>query len=158
MRSRAFLLPFAAAVLLAGTQPQAQPRQEREAPAVPGQASEVGNGGRPGRQALRPGAYITPRYRKAVQAWLAKHHGPGKPCLPGLVKQGAGCGTADAGPGWQIGIPVPRSAKVHPLPAGLAAALPKAPPGNEYILLSGDILLIASASRIVVDAVPRAAR
>lgn len=152
MRSRALLFSLA---LLTATASQAQPRQEREAPASPGQAAEVGQGDHMGRQPLRPGAYITPRHRKAVQQYLARHHGPGKPCLPGLVKRGAACGPAGRGAErWAIGLPLPKSAKALPLPAGLASALPKAPPGNQYVLLDGDILLIASASRIVVDAVP----
>ena len=49
--------------------------------------------------------------------------------------------------------PTAPSAKLAEPPAGLLAALPPAPPGNVYVLLSGDILLIAAASRIVVDAV-----
>ena len=155
MRSRALLLCVA---LLAATASQAQPKQEREAPASLGQSAEVGQGSNMGRQPLRPGAYITPRHRQAVQQYLAKHHGPGKPCLPGVAKQGGGaCRPAAGGAArWAIGRPVPKSARALPLPAGLRAALPKAPPGNQYVLLNGDILLIASASRIVVDAVPAA--
>ncbi|QJW85005.1 hypothetical protein HK414_19945 [Ramlibacter terrae] len=152
MAARAIVL---SAALLAAAALHAQPKREREAPVQPGQSSEVGRGGHMGRQPLRPGAYITPRYRKAVQDYPAKNHGPGKPCLPGLVKQGAACGAeAGAGAGWKIGLPVPKATKALPLPPGLLAALPKAPPGNEYVLLAGDVLLIASASRIVVDAVP----
>ena len=133
----------------------AQPaRQEREAAAPESQLSEVGKGQKMARQALKPGAFITARHRKAVQAWLARNHGPGQPCLPGLVPQGGAC-VAPAGAGsWQMGTPVAPAARLENLPAGLLAALPPAPPGNRYVLLGGDILLIAAASRIVVDAVP----
>jgi len=152
MRSGALLVSLA---LFAATAAQAQPRQEREAPASPGQSAEVGQGRNMGRQPLRPGAYITPRHRKAVQQYLARHHGPGRPCLPGLVRRGAACGPAGGSADrWAIGLPLPKSAKALPLPAGLRSALPKAPPGNAYVLVDGDILLMASASRIVVDAVP----
>jgi hypothetical protein len=157
MRAFPFLLCWlmALTVLVVAPALQAQPRQEREAPAAPGQLDEVGKGAHLGRQALRPGAYITPRYRKAVQSYMARHHGPGKPCLPGLVRRGAACQPADGAPGWKIGLALPKTAGAQPLPAGLAAILPKAPPGNQYVLVAGDILLMASASRIVVDAVPR---
>lgn len=154
MRSRALLLCVA---LLAATASQAQPKQEREAPVAPGQSIGVGQGAHMGRQPLRPGAYITPRYREAVQQYLAKNHGAGKPCLPGLARRGGTCRPAGASADhWAIGLPVPKAARALPLPAGLQAALPKAPPGNRYVLVNGDILLIASASRIVVDAVPMA--
>ncbi|MDB5751742.1 MAG: hypothetical protein JWP65_2163 [Ramlibacter sp.] len=155
---RALRLPLfwltALAMLALAPALQAQPKQEREAPAAPAQLDEVGKGAHLGRQALRPGAYITPRYRKAVQSYMAKHHGPGKPCLPGLVRHAAACEPAASGPGWKIGLALPKAAGAQPLPAGLAAILPKAPPGNQYVLVAGDILLMASASRIVVDAVP----
>lgn len=153
---RLLILLAAAAALAAPPSLLAQPKKEREAAAAPGQLSEVGKGERMARQEMRPGAYITPRHREAVRAWLARHHGPGKPCLPGLVKQGRACRTPDAGAGWKIGSPLPRAVKLHALPAGLQAALPRTPPGNRYVLVSGDILLMASRSRIVVDAVPAA--
>ncbi|RYY93036.1 MAG: hypothetical protein EOO24_27675 [Comamonadaceae bacterium] len=152
MRATPVLATALLAVLIAAPL-RAQPKQEREASTPPGQLADVGKGQRMGRQELKPGAYITPRYRKAVQAYLAKHHGPGKPCLPGLVKSGDACAPEGA-PDWKMGVAVPKTARALPLPAGLAAALPKAPPGNSYVLLGGDILLIATASRVVVDAVP----
>lgn len=131
----------------------AQGRQERDAPAAPGQLGAVGQGQHMGRKPLQPGAYITARHRKAAQAWLAKHHGPGKPCLPGLQPRGNACRAAGPGAAWKIGEALPSAVKVHALPPGLLAVLPKAPPGNRYVLLSGDILLMASRSRMVVDAV-----
>lgn len=155
MRPTSFVFPsLALAAMLTVLPLHAQPRQEREAPAAPAQRDEVGKGGRLGRQELRPGAFITPRYRKAVQQYMAKNHGTGRPCLPGLVKQGNACASPGAPAGWKIGIALPKDARAQPLPAGLASALPKAPPGNQYVLLAGDILLMASSSRIVVDAVP----
>lgn len=152
--NRSFMVALAAALLCAPAVPRAQPKQEREAASPPGQLSEVGKGQRMGRQELKPGAYITPRHRKAVQAWLAQNQGAGKPCLAGFVQRGQRCVSQAAGRGWQIGTALPQDAPVAALPGGLQSALPPAPPGNQYVLLSGDILLIASASRIVLDAVP----
>lgn len=156
MRACSHLLVLLGAGALMGmpASPLAQQKQEREAATPPAQLNEVGQGTHLGRQPLKPGAYITPRYRKAVRQYLARHHGSGKPCLPGVVKQGAACRAGAGGGNWQIGKALPRGAQVQPLPAGLAAALPKAPPGTRYVLLAGDILLMASGSRIVVDAVP----
>ena len=128
--------------------------QKRERDAAAGQLSAVGNGKRVARQGLQPGAYITPRHRQAVNAWVARHHGPGQPCLPGLTRAGQAC-VPPAGEGaWVIGNALPRAAKLRPVPTPLREALPPPPPGNRYTLWGGDILLVASASRIVVDAVP----
>ena len=128
-------------------------KQEREAAAPTHELSEVGKGQKLARQPLKPGAFITSRHRAAVKAWIAQNHGAGKPCFPGMVKQAQGCMPGPEAGSWRMGAPLTSSAKLAEPPAGLVAALPPAPPGNTYVLLSGDILLIAAASRIVVDAV-----
>jgi hypothetical protein len=152
---RSALVPWLAACLLAMAPGAHAQKQEREASTGGAGLAEVGKG-QQGRQGLKPGAYITPKHRQAVQAYLAKHHGAGKPCVPGMQKEGARCVPGAAAGSWVIGDPLPAAATSAQVPAGLLAALPKAPPGNQYVLLGGDILLIASASRIVVDAVPAA--
>ena len=128
-------------------------KQEREAAAPTDELNEVGKGQKLARQPLKPGAFITPRHRAAVQAWIAQNHGAGMTCFPGMVKRGQACVPGPEAGSWQMGAPVTPSARLAEPPAGLLAALPPAPPGNIYVLLSGDILLIAAASRIVVDAV-----
>lgn len=143
-----------AALVAAAPSLHAQGKQEREAAAPAGALAEVGKGEHATRQAMKPGAYITPRHRKAVQQYLARHHGPGKPCLPGLAKQGAACVAAAGAGTWTLGAPLSKSAQEQPVPAGLAAALPRVPPGTRYVLSGGDILLVGAQSRIVVDAVP----
>ncbi len=152
---RCLLVPWLAACVLAAAPGAHAQKQEREATSSGAGLAEVGKGQK-GRQGLKPGAYITPRHREAVKAFLAKDHGAGKPCLAGMQKRGDGCVPGAGAGSWTIGLPLPSSAPGVPLPAGLLAALPKSPPGNQYLLLGGDILLIASASRIVVDAVPAA--
>lgn len=153
--SRSFLLPWLSACVLAAAPGAHAQKQEREATSGAAGLAEVGKGQK-GRQGLKPGAYITPRHRQAVKAFLAKNHGAGKPCLAGMQQQGDGCVPGAGAGSWTIGLPLAPSATAMPMPTGLLAALPKAPPGNQYLLLGGDVLLIASASRIVVDAVPAA--
>jgi hypothetical protein len=137
--TRSFLLPAVLGAVLLAPALHAQPKQERESLGGASDLNEVGKGKHMGRQALRPGAYITPKHRAAVQAWYAKNGVARTPGAPGE---------------WKIGTPVASGMKLAELPAGLLSALPPAPPGNRYVLLGGDILLIAAASRIVVDAVP----
>ena len=157
MQSREMLIPLALVAAL-GVVPQCALAQkaDREASAAEAQLNEVGKGVHLGRQGLKPGAFITPRHRKAVQAWLARNQGAGQPCLVGWVKQrqGGRCMPPGGAAGWQIGVPMPAGARLDHLPAGLQAALPPAPPGNRYALVGGDIVLMAASSRIVVDAVP----
>lgn len=145
---------LAGVLLAAAPAPFAQgAKQEREAAAPTDQLNEVGKGQKLSRQPLKPGAFITPRHRSAVQAWIAQNHGAGKTCFPGTVKRGQGCVPGPGAGSWQMGAPLTPSVRLAEPPAGLLAALPPAPPGNLYVLLSGDILLIAAASHIVVDAV-----
>jgi hypothetical protein len=153
MNTRLFLSVLALAAAACAPAAMAQ-KQEREAPAASGQLSEVGKGRKMGRKDLQPGAFITPKYRQAVQDYLAKNHGPGQPCLVGRARHGESCAPAGAVPPWKIGKALPKGVALMPAPAGLLAALPPAPPGNRYVVVGGDILLVASVSRIVVDAVP----
>lgn len=141
MRPRPLVLAPLVALVLAAAPALAQ-KAERDAATGANELSEVGKGQHMARQPLKPGAYISLRHREAAQAWMAKHPS-----------------SAAAAPGaWKIGEALARGAKTQGLPSGLRAALPKAPPGNQYVLLGGDVLLIASSSRIVVDAVEAAAR
>lgn len=144
---------LAAVLLAAAAAASGQARQEREAATAPGELAAVGQGQRMGRRELQPGAYITPRHRSAVSTWMKKNLARGR-CLPGMVRDGKRCRPEAQLPPWKIGAPLPASVQLPAPPRGLLGALPKAPPGNEYLLAGADILLVASASRIVVDAVP----
>lgn len=139
MRPRLLVLAPLVAIALASSPAFAQ-KKERDAAAGANELSEVGKGQHMARQPLKPGAYISLRHREAAQAWMAKHP------------------SAAAGGEWKIGEALARGSKTQTVPAGLQATLPKAPPGNQYVLLGGDVLLIASSSRIVVDAVEAGAR
>lgn len=141
MRPSLIVLATALAAALAAPAALAQ-KKERDAASPASELSEVGKGGHLAREPLKPGAYISQRHRQAAQAWMAKNRAP------------SGGQAAD----WKIGQSLERGARVQPLPAGLKATLPAAPPGNQYVLLGSDVLLIASSSRIVVDAVAAGAK
>lgn len=131
------------AVAREATAPATGPRtrqalDDRADPRV--RAAEVGKGTRLARKALAPGAYIGDRHRSAVRKYYEEHP------------------VAAAGGQWRIGEPVPRSATLAPVPPALLARLPELPPGHRYVELGGEVLLIAAGSRMVVDAVERAAR
>jgi len=100
---------------------------------------DVGKGTHMGSKATQPGTYLGNKSREAVRRWYAEHP----------VQCDRGC----ADPAWQIGVPLPAGAPVASVPAPLLASLPKAPPGVRYVRVSGDILLVASGSRMVVDGI-----
>jgi hypothetical protein len=100
---------------------------------------EVGKGSHMGSRATQPGIYLGDKSREAVHRWYAEHP----------VQCRRGC----AAPAWEIGAPLPARAPVTAVPAALLASLPKAPPGVRYVRMSGDILLVASGSRMVVDGI-----
>jgi hypothetical protein len=102
--------------------------------------AEVGKGTHMARQPLKPGAYFNSKTRAAVRAYYAAHPLQGVP-------------AANA---WQIGHTMPAGAS--PLPPELLAKLPKLPPGHLYVQLSGDVLLVAAGSKMVVDAIDAQAK
>jgi hypothetical protein len=125
--------------------PQAAPARQREAKqAVDDRAGdaatpqgEVGQGRQFSRKPLGEGAYIGQRHRKAVRKYYEQH-----PVLRPAVK-------------WKIGEPVPAGAVAAMVPRGLLAVLPKVPPGHQYVELGGEVVLIASGSKMVVDGISR---
>lgn len=98
---------------------------------------DVGKGIHFARKPLGPGAYFDSKDRAAVRKYYAQQ--------PGAAR----------GANWQIGEPVPAGAAVTPVPTPLRAALPKLPPGHRYVQVGGEVLLIASESRMVVDGISR---
>lgn len=98
----------------------------------------VGEGTHYARKPLGPGVYFGDRHRAAVRKYYQEHPQPGSPVR------------------WQIGEPVPSGAALAPVPRALLASLPKLPPGHRYAELGGEVVLIASGSRMVVDGISRA--
>lgn len=103
-------------------------------------SNNVGQGSRLGRKPLQPGAYIGSRHQALVRKYYAAN--------PAAVE----------GPPWQIGEPVPAKAKLTGVPDDLRAALPRLPPGHQYVQVNGEVVLVATPSRMVVDGVSRGAR
>ena len=75
-------------------------------------------------------------------------------CPPGLAKKGHRC----VPPGhytrrWERGHPLPRGVVYAPLPRDLVVQLPPPPLHHEYVRVASDILLIATGTAMVVDAI-----
>jgi hypothetical protein len=126
----------AARPAVATQRPAKQAVDDRADPRM--QLDDVGKGTRLARKALGPGAYFGNKHRAAVRKYYEEH-----PVLFG------------GGSRWQIGEPVPRGARVKPVPKDLLARLPELPPGHRYVQLRGEVVLIAAESKMVVDGISR---
>jgi Ni/Co efflux regulator RcnB len=104
---------------------------------------DVGKGSHLARKPTQPGAYFSDRSREAVHSYYASH--PPKGASPGEAK-------------WEIGRKLPSTVERRPVPAQIVRRLPKLPPGHTYVQVAGDILLIATHSKMVVDGISASPR
>jgi len=130
--------PTPTAAVPASAQGAKQALDDRVDPRVP--LGDVGKGTHFARKPLGPGAYFADRHRTAVRKYYEEHPASG------------------AAAPWRIGEPVPRGARLVPVPQALLARLPKLPPGHRYVELGGEVVLIAAGSRMVVDGISRTPR
>lgn len=89
-------------------------------------------------------------HRQSIQNYYAKH--ASKRCPPGLAKKNNGCLPPGQARKWVVGQPLPKEAVFYPLPRELRIELPPPPPNHQYVRIAADILLVATGSRMVVDA------
>jgi hypothetical protein len=102
----------------------------------------VGKGKHMGRKPLQPGAYFNDRARATVRQYYA---------AAGKAAKASPAKASRAKKSWQIGEAL--AVAGSPLPQALAAKMPPLPPGHQYVEVTGDVLLIAAGSRMVVDAI-----
>ena len=90
--------------------------------------------------------------RRAVNEYYGKKFRSGK-CPSGLAKKGNGCMPPGQAKKWAVGQPLPDDLKRYRLPHELLATLPPPPGGHRYVRVASDILLIATATGVVMDAI-----
>ncbi|WP_417515975.1 hypothetical protein [Minwuia sp.] len=105
---------------------------------------------------LRPATLAIPLMMAIGAGGMAStaHAGGPKNCPPGLAKKNNGClppGLAKKR--YAIGQPVPDDVRIIYVPADQYPDLPRPRDGHIYARVDGDLLLIAEATRRVVDAV-----
>ncbi|HET7062357.1 MAG TPA: RcnB family protein [Nitrosospira sp.] len=74
-------------------------------------------------------------------------------CPPGLSKKHNGCMPPGQVKQWRIGYPLPSNVVFYNLPAALLGQLGHPGPGYRYVRIAGDVLLIAAATGLVMDAI-----
>lgn len=74
-------------------------------------------------------------------------------CPPGLAKKNNGCQPPGKAKQWHKGQPLGRDVAYFDLPKDLRGRLPPAPANHRYVQIAGDVLLIATGTGLVVDAI-----
>jgi Ni/Co efflux regulator RcnB len=75
-------------------------------------------------------------------------------CPPGLAKKNNGClPPGQAKKRYAVGTRLPQTVVYQPAPTILVQRLTPVPVGYRYVVVDGDVLLLNSASRLVVDAI-----
>lgn len=89
-----------------------------------------------------------------VRVVIENYYREGRHCPPGLAKKKNGClPPGHAKKHYHLGKPLPHYVKVERLPRYLRHRLPPPPQGYVYGYVDNDVLLIAEATRQVMDAV-----
>jgi hypothetical protein len=91
------------------------------------------------------------RDRDVIRNYLHGQHAPN--CPPGLAKKHNGCLPPGIAKKYTVGQPLPAWIVYHPIPADLRELLHPIPAGYQYLQVDKDILLVAEASKKVIDAV-----
>ena len=74
-------------------------------------------------------------------------------CPPGLAKKNNGCMPPGQAKKWVVGQPLPVGVAYYPLSPALLGRLTPAPAGYLYVQVGPDVLLMGSATRMIVSAV-----
>jgi Ni/Co efflux regulator RcnB len=96
--------------------------------------------------------YFDDRRRQAVREYYDEHY-RGKRCPPGLAKKHNGCMPPGQAKKWRVGERLPREVVYHDVPPGIVVQIGLPPAGYRYVRVAADILLIAAATGVVIDAI-----
>lgn len=92
------------------------------------------------------------RDREVVRTYYVDTYRAG--CPPGLAKKNNGClPPGQAKKRYAVGTRLPQTVVYQPAPTILVQRLTPVPVGYRYVVVDGDVLLLNSASRLVVDAI-----
>lgn len=96
--------------------------------------------------------YFTEKQRTYIHDYYAAQYRKGH-CPPGLARKRNGCMPPGQAKKWMIGQPLPRNVVVYDLPGSVLVHLGPPPPNHRYVRVAQDILLIATGTRMIVDAI-----
>jgi hypothetical protein len=96
-------------------------------------------------------AYFMGKDRGPIDQYYAERFQAGK-CPPGLAKKGNGCQPPGQAKKWKLHQPLPSNVIYHDLPTQVSVHLGVPPTGHKFVRVAQDILLIATGTGMVVDA------
>ena len=96
--------------------------------------------------------HFNQRQRSAARDYFGQRPRRGS-CPPGLARKSHSCLSPGYAKKWRIGYPLPRDAVFYDLPRSLGGQLGYPSPGYRYVRVAADILLIAVATGMVIDAI-----
>ncbi len=113
-------------------------------------ADHAGKG--PGAGATRVEHFRGP-HRTYVHDYYDGQFRAGKGCPPGLAKKQNGCMPPGQAKKWDVGYVLPSTVRYYDVPAPLVFQLGQPPVGYRYVRVNDDILLLATGTRMIVDAI-----
>lgn len=96
--------------------------------------------------------YFRNEHRNLIHDYYAREYRNGN-CPPGLAKKNNGCMPPGLAKKWHIGQPLPSNVQYYPLPPVIVSQLPQPPAGYQYVRVDNDVLLLATGTRMVIDAI-----
>jgi len=132
------------------------------APALPAFAEKPAHAGNPGKGGPPPGKgnvgagdvriVIGDGDRDIIRRYYGDQFRAGN-CPPGLAKKHNGCMPPGQAKKWAVGRPLPRDVPWYDLPRDLSIRLRPPGDGYRYVRTGADILLIATGTMMVIDAI-----
>jgi len=151
---RALIAAFTCLTTLAAVSPAGAEKPD----GPPGQAKRGGQAPQPmAPQVAVPGAptvtiTIGPRDQTIIRQYFGQRFASGH-CPPGLAKKNNGCLPPGQAKKWAQGQPLPAGLPYYLLPQDLLGQLTPPPIGYQYIRVADDVLLMATGTRMIIDAV-----
>ncbi|MBO6754025.1 MULTISPECIES: RcnB family protein [Spongiibacter] len=97
------------------------------------------------------GRYFSDRRTSDIRQYYSDTARSGK-CPPGLAKKGNGCQPPGQAKQWQRGHRLPDDVRYYDLPHALLHELGRTPEGQKLVRVGTDVLLISTATGVVIDA------
>jgi len=116
-----------------------------------GQSADRGSKG-PGADVTRIQHFGEP-HRTYVHDYYDSQFRAGKACPPGLAKKNNGCMPPGQAKKWDVGYVLPSTVRYYDVPGPLLIQFGQPPVGYRYVRVDDDILLLATGTRMIVDAI-----
>jgi len=97
------------------------------------------------------------RHRLIVRDYYVEQYRGGR-CPPGLAKKHNGCMPPGLAKKWHMGQHLPREVVFYSVPQELVIQIGRPPSGYRYVRVDSDILLMAIATRMIVDSIQNLGR